>query len=282
MKRKSLPDAVVVIGAAVIIVLVLAALALLFYDVYIDPPEYIGENPELYTVAINNFLGSAGCGSNGEIPVPSKTGIIETDSYGRILFYYHEGTIIEGCGYGILQKSQDGYAYFYEDDCVIPAVDDWNYSEVTHEEWFTQDELAEFKARNDWDLPLNDTKCAREQIVKKKPKSKLKLEEADFDKVAKAYYKSQGIYYTEKSVYGYDEFFIADDYGREIYFLYSYIRGLPNMDAKYNLIIMFQPDGSCDTEKAVAVITDSLNHREVLKEFKQCNGWNTEYMANNA
>ena len=110
MKRKSLPNWLVIAGAAVIGILILAAIAFLFYNVYIDLPEYGGENPELYTVAIHNFLGSAGYGSNGEIPISSQTEVIGTDSYGRVLFCYHEGVIMEGCGYGILQKMQDGYA----------------------------------------------------------------------------------------------------------------------------------------------------------------------------
>lgn len=280
MKQRSLPNAVVVLGAAIIIVLVLAALVLLFYNAYIVPPEYTGENPELYTVAINNFLGSAGYGSNGEIPIQSKIGIIETDAYGRVLFYYHEGTIIAGCGYGILQKSQDGYAYFYEDDCVIPAANNWNYREILHEEWFTQDEIGEFKARNDWNQPLNDSKCTREQIVKKKPKSKLKVREADFDKVAKAYFEDKGITYSQRSVHSSDAFFIADDYGREMYVLHCYIRDVTASKLDYDLVIIFNPDGSCDTSKAVTEISDFLNYRELLKKFKQLNGWDTEYVVN--
>ena len=280
MKRKSLPNALIVAGAALVIILLLAAVAFLFYDVYFGANEYNGENPELYTVAIHNFLGSEGCGSNGEIPVSSQLGIIETDSYGRVLFYYHEGVIKEGCGYGISQKTQDGYVYFYQDDCVIPADDDWNYREVTHEDWFTEDEIAAFKTRNDWNQPLNESKCTREQIVKKKPKAKLKVKEADFDKVAKAYFDDKGIAYSQRSVYSSDVFFIADDYGREMYVLHCYIRDVTASELDYDLVIIFNPDGSCDTSKAVTEISDFLNYRELLKKFKQLNGWDTEYVVN--
>lgn len=281
MKRKSVTDAVVIIGAAVIIVLVLATLALSFYHVYIDPPEYTGEHPELYTVAINNFLGSAGYGSNGEIPIQSEIGIIETDAYGRVLFYYHEGVAVEGCGYGISQKSQDGYVYFYEGDCVIPANDDWNgMGEVTHDDWFTQDEIEEFKTRNDWDQPLNDAKCIKKPIINEKQKSKLNLKEADFDKVAKAYFKEKGIPYSQRSVHLSDTFFVADDYGREMYVLHCYIRGVTASKLDYDLVIIFNPDGSCDTSKAVTEISDFSNYRDLLKEFKQRNGWDTEYVVN--
>ena len=243
--------------------------------------SYKGENQELYTVAVYNFLGCAGYGSNGEIPISSQIGIIDTDSYGRVLFYYHEGVAVEGCGYGISQKSQDGYVYFYDDDCIIPAHDNWNgMGEVTHADWFTQDEITEFKTRNDWNQPLNDAKCTRKPIVKEKPKSKLNLKEADFDKVAKAYFKEKGIPYSQRSVHSSDTFFIADDYGREMHVLRCYIRGVTANKLDYDLVIIFNSDGSCDVSKAVAEITDYLNYREFLKEFKQLSGWNTEYVAN--
>lgn len=281
MRPKSVPNAVVLAGAALVIILLLAAVAFLFYDVYFGANEYNGENPELYTVAIHNFLGSFGYSSNGEISVSSQLGIIETDSYGRVLFYYHEGINIRGCGYGISQKTQDGYVFFYQDDCVISADDDWNYREVTHEEWFTEDEIAEFKTRNDWNQPMNDSKCTKEQIVREKPEPKLNLKKADFDKAAKAYFEEKGIPYSQKSVHSSDTFFIADDYGREMYVLHCYIRGVTASKLKYDLIIIFNPDGSCDGGKAVAEITDFLNYREFLKEFKQLNSWNTtENIAN--
>lgn len=264
------------------VIAVLLVVFLLFCDVYLGGVKYNGENPELYTVAINNFLGSFGSGSNGEITISSKTGIIDTDSYGRVLFYYHEGIIAEGCGYGISQKSQDGYVYFYEDDCVIPAADDWNYREVTHEEWFTQGEIAEFKVRNDWDQPLNEEKCTKKQIIKKKPESKLKLEKEDFVKAINAYFFEQnGKPYFIQHSRSLGDFFIADDYGREIYVLRGDVEIPTSAKTDVDVIILFNPDGSCDPEVAVAEIPDFLNYREFLKEFKQRNGWNTEYVSDN-
>lgn len=245
--------------------------------------EYKGENPELYTVAVYNFLGRSGYGSNGEIAFSSEAEILETDSYGRVLFYYHEGVIEYGCGYGILQKSLDGYVYFYEDDCVIPANDDWNGSgQVTHDEWFTQNQILNFKTRNDWEQPFNEEKCTKKLVVNEKPTSKLKPKKADFDRVAKEYYESNGIPYSTRSVHTSDEFFMADDYGREIHVLWSYIRGVSSDKVDYDLIILFNPDGSCDSSKAIAEITDFLNYREFIKEFKLRNGWNTEYKIENA
>lgn len=238
---------------------------------------YSGDHPELYTVAINSFLGSAGYGSNGEIVFSAEAGVIETDDYGRVLFYYHEGINDEGCGYGILQMQQGGYAYFYEDESVICAANDWTGNGAyTHDEWFSQKEIDAFKALNDWNQPINEAKCVKRKIVDRKPESKLNLKEADFDKAAKEYFAENEILHTEKSVHGYDQYFVSDDYGREIHYLYCVVRGFSNPH-EYILALMFNPDGTCAGSAAVMTIDDPLHYHEALKEFKLRNGWNTEY-----
>lgn len=236
--------------------------------------KYKGENPDLYTVAISNFWGSSGYGNNGEIHISSDVGIIETDPYGRILFYYHEGVTLVGCGYGIMQKSQDGYVYFYDNDCVLPAIDDWDGSgKVTHDDWFTDDILTEFKVRNDWGLPINEEKCAKEKIVNEKPKEKLKLSEEVFSELVTAYLAEQGSACSTETLRVNEKFFIADDYGREMYYMDCYVGN----GISYYLAVIFNPDGSYDHSTAVLEIEDLTNYREALKEFKQQNGWNTEY-----
>ena len=65
-----------------------------------------------------------------------------------------------------------------------------------------------------------------------------------------------------------------------MYVLHCYIRGVTASKLEYDLVIVFNPDGSCDGGKAVAEITDYLNYREVLKEFKQQNGWDMPYAEN--
>ena len=107
------------------------------------------------------------------------------------------------------------------------------------------------------------------------------MKKADFDKAAKAYFEEKGIPYSQKSVHSSDTFFIADDYGREMYVLHCYIRGVAASKLEYDLVIIFNPDGSCDASKAVAEITDFLNYRELIKDFKELNGWNRADFAEN-
>lgn len=261
---------VVAIVASVIFVLFLPLLIMLGTDV-----SYDGDHPELYTVAINNFLGCHGFGSNGEASFSSELGKLETDKYGRVMFYYHEGKDIHG--YGILQKAQDGYAYFYEDDSVICADYYWSGSgKIDHTTWFTQEQINELKKRNDWNQPINEMKCKRANVVTEMPKSQLKIKDQEFNRLAKSYFSQIGIPYTEQSVYHHDNFFIADAYGREIYFVCCVTRGVENPEYYY-LVMMFNPDGTCTPNKAIMLIKNTEDYREALKAFKEQNGWATEY-----
>ena len=247
------------IGVFIICVIIV----ILVIKVYFIGPS-VREHQDLYTVAIHNFLGAYGYGTNGEIPMSPAIGVVETDSYGRVLFYYSEGLGPHGCGYGILQKSDGEYAYYYEDDCVFPAKDDWNGNgEITHEEWLNETQLAQLKARNDWDLPLNDNKCSKALIVSQKPEGMLKRKDADFLNAVSLYFAAQGRA-APKSCSS-EVFQTADLFGREMYVFYT-------EDAWY--VVIFGPDGSCSGSQAVMEITDNWNYREALKSFKQVNGWN--------
>lgn len=237
----------------------------------------VKENQDLYTVAIRNFLGSYGSSSNGEIPHSSKIGIIETDSQGRVLFYYHEGVLDRGCGYGILQKKQDDYVYYYEYDCVIHAVDDWHgQGEITHAEWFSEEELAAFKTLNDWDLPIDEDKCTKAAIVDLKPEPELDLDDEDFNAVLKEFLTEQGIVFSESNLRAYETFFLSDDYGREMYLVQSNVHVVNTDPECKHVVMIFNPDGTCSGTDAVLVIEDLMDYKEALKEFQQRNGWNQE------
>ena len=249
--------------------------------------EYKGEYPELYTVAVYNFLGRAGCWSNGEVVKDSEIELLETDSYGRVMFLYHEGISDWGRGYGILQKSQDGYAYFYEDDCVLVSGDVWNgHDEYFHEKWFIEEELDAFKVRNDWDQPLNEEKCTKKAIVIKEPAGKRAPKKSYMEDLAKSYWNKEETavsFHTNR-----DAIFLTEDsYGRELYWMYSWRKDDGDNSTYSIFAIIINPDGTCDGASAMLLLNDytwgesyEINSREALKEFKQQNGWNTEYIDN--
>lgn len=247
--------------------------------------EYKGEYPELYTVAVYNFLGRAGCWSNGELVKDSEVEVLGTDSYGRVIFFYHEGTVDWGSGYGILQKTQDGYVYYYEDDCVLPFYDGWSGSgKILHENWFTEEELDAFKVRNDWDQPLNEEKCTKKAIVTKAPEGKIELTEDEWDALMTNYWKAT-IASDCSNIYTATYFLTEDVYGRELYWMYSsYVDSADNRH-EYHFAVILNPDGTSNGTSAILLLdytweeTFVIDYREDLKEFKQQNGWNTEYIG---
>ena len=241
--------------------------------------KYRGDHPDLYSVAIHNFPGAWGYSGNGEISgQPPDVEVIEKDSYGRTLFYYHEGINDYGCGYGIMQKSQDGHVYYYEYDCVLHAENAGTSSgKVQHDGWFTEEEINAFKADNDWDQPINEEKCTKAEIVTRKAEAKLKLKDDNIEKVMGTYISMKQMAEEGNKVIisradAYGTYFTSDDYGREMYFVR---RSTPT--AYY--IFIFNPDGTCDASKAVAEIEDLNYFGDVLRELQQQVGWNTEYRS---
>ncbi len=279
MGKNILKAIVVACGIAVGLYIVSLLIFLLLIIALSSNVKYNGDHPALYTVAVNSFFGCAGQGSNGEISVPSTVEVIETDASGRVLFYYHEGIIGEGCGYGILQKEQDGYAYFYEDICVLCADDDWGYGSVTHEEWFTQEEINAFKQRNDWGKPLDEGNCIKKEIITRKGKSKIQPSDSDYTRAAKACFDQSDVVYTMDTRVRYERFFTSDAYGREIHYLRCCKKRSSGSYEYFDIAVIFNPDGTFSRDTGVVMIEDMGNYQEALKELKRNNDWNTEFQG---
>lgn len=79
--------------------------------------------------------------------------VLETDSYGRILFSYSTKSIItkeEETAMVICQVSDSQYVYFYEDICYL-------WGEVT------EDGIMQLKEHNDWECELDYTKMTKRE-----------------------------------------------------------------------------------------------------------------------
>ena len=104
------------------------------------------ENKHLYTVAINSSINLH---IDGE--APSRFIVLETDSYGRILFtfpsYYYNLCI--------LQKSDAENVYYYEDICFM---------EFKERREITDEVKAKIKELNDWDCELTEDKMIKKAI----------------------------------------------------------------------------------------------------------------------
>lgn len=75
--------------------------------------------------------------------------LLETDNYGRTLYQYCRYTQkLEF--YVICQKTNEPYAYYYEDMCYLVHYD--------QQEAFTPEEISWLKEANDWNNPLVESK----------------------------------------------------------------------------------------------------------------------------
>jgi len=75
--------------------------------------------------------------------------LLETDEYGRTLFYYSMGQSRMGALL-IVQKTADPLVYYYEDDCYIVR------ESANTQDSFDSEDMLLLKERNDWNKPLND------------------------------------------------------------------------------------------------------------------------------
>jgi len=249
--------------------------------------KYKGDHPDLYTVAVYNVFGACGYLSNGEAAYPPVIEVIETDSYGRVLFYYNESyNRPYGVAIVIMQRAEGGCVYYYTDICHTPYLGGADPYETEYGDLFTKAQVDALKQANDWNMPLNLDKCARSEIVERKnTEGGLGLKEKDFERVIKVYARSTG-YRGDDNIYRISEFVNSDKYGREIYLVSGVGRDVkgegvsPSSESRYfNLAMIFNPDKSCPEEN-VLPLADTGTTFEELMVFKSRCGWDTPWTEN--
>ncbi len=214
--------------------------------------DYHGKYPELYSVAINSLLGARGYAQD-ERKYDSEITIMESDQYGRTLFFYYEGKEVSSYSLIISQESTDNYTYFYPDVNFISAS----------ENDFPQAEIEELKRKNDWDKPIVPEKCIKVEVVRKKEKGPI-----NNNKLIELYNKALG-----EDAYGLSAiiFFTTDDYNRSIYLGYG------KSSKRRYVVMLFNADGSYDESKCIMELTDLYRYQDELKSFKELNNWNKPY-----
>ena len=256
---------------------------LLFFLWLHVPYSYKGDYPDLYTVAVNNFFGCNGYIAN-ENPFDPDINVIETDSYGRVLFTYDEwmndldGTDLVACF--VMQHSDGEYVSYYEDGCALiyPRPDDT----MTPPE----DELTALKERNDWDLPLDDAKCTQKRITTRHESAIADYGEL-LETITNTYAEQLIPESGERTIYRYSRFSTADAYGRELYCVFALSRdrygdGLGNLASVtdyYHFAVIIPPDGSHDMQTCIRPITSFLEGNSVLSQFKTDNDWDLSLSA---
>ena len=247
------------------------------------PRNYSGDNIDLYTVAVNSIFGANGCASNGEAVCDPFIEIIDSDEYGRVLFFYYEGNRGNN-SYSILimQKATDDAVYFYEDLCysTYTIVDETPFWYGEYYKVYTDADYSTLKERNDWGKEIDESKCISKPFTVHN-KGKFDASEEIFEPIIADYvrstsYKGDDLYY----IYRYDVFNTSDDCGRELYYVYgvgydALGEGIsPNsMTVYFDFAIIVNSDGSYNADTCIIEIGDIANCREQIIEFKKANGW---------
>lgn len=109
------------------------------------------EKAEFYDLAVCGSYAVPGMFCNELKGGTVSCDVVEKDAYGRLLFAYTTYSNLtnrEETAYVVCQKYDADYVYFYEDIGYLFAAD------YAHD-------AAHLKSRNDWDMPLDETKMSR-------------------------------------------------------------------------------------------------------------------------
>ena len=223
--------------------------------------EYLGNYPELFSVAINSILGTRGyrqVGLGGK-DNPSIR-ILEKDDYGRILFSYSEGTI----SYVIMQKVDGNYVYFYPYYNFISRQGVWNSTLEPRPErmgGFSNEDRRVLKEINNWNQPMSDSsEFVRARIVHRKEDGLV-----SDDKLVEVYKLIiPETRLNTRHMVSNMVFFRTDSYGRAIYSIGE-------------IVVLFQPDHSFDIETGLLKRADRFNYQTELRLFMEANGWDTPF-----
>nr|MBE6545307.1 hypothetical protein [Oscillospiraceae bacterium] len=250
--------------------------------------RYRGDRTDLYTVAVNNIFGVLGYESNGEAVFDPYIEVIDTDDYGRVLFFYDEGyRNTYGKAIVIMQKYEVDFVYYYQDVCQIPyIVTEGSIVTTSYSDMFSQEQIESLKEANDWNKPLDADKCTRTAVVdSKNDEGTLRLDEDDFERVIKSYVTEHG-YKGDDTIYRHSVYCNTDKYGREIFYVYGVGRDVkgeglsPTSESKwYYFAIIFNPDKSCPKENIYEII-DPTESYEAIKQLKEDCGWNKPWISN--
>ena len=243
---------------------------------------YRGEYQDMYAVAVNNIFGIHGYLSNGEVLYDPEIRIVETDDFGRTLFFYNEyydsdsSEMDYAMAFVIMQKSEDGYGYYYRDKCYVPYFDttcDWTVISQKMDSGM----LEQFKECNDWNQEFQNERCAKVKISGKKPEGKLRPKTHALDKIIYPYELRNGYTGEDDSFCKFSLYCESDAYGRELHYAYGMTMNTDengeHVFGYYEYAIVLNADGTCPTNGIVKIANPEDSHA-IVNELKQNTHWN--------
>lgn len=275
-----------------------------------NPYPYNGSYKELYTTAIYSIPNAVGYMNHGEGAYNSDIYIWEQDDYGRTLFSYCEDYGNKVFALVIMQSYDDTNAYFYPDiNYRLTYIDSEYYYEGVDEDYlmnktkdFYLENKDQLKSINDWNQPLDKSKCVSYLITDYKmlDKNIIKLDENQCNEILNEYTKTLNFVNPDDNSYRYSSILQSDSTGKVLYEICglhtNYDKsekndwGIYEGEYTYYYIILWiitDKDGNYDKDTGIKVMFSKSNEidntfiydeKEIL-EFKNINGWKNLYCS---
>lgn len=265
---------------------------------------YKKEHKGAYTLVYSQVPDTLGVRTYGILMEDPEILLLETDSYGRGLYLYYESTEWP-FSVAIVQKETEDAVYFYPEQSTLSFrmpdrifdYDNPKYSEDELKsllnELSTPEMLEDFKAQNDWNSPIDESKLESAEITSPKISyrwshrgDKLgihlfsdELLEIMIDVATQNGHTITDDYYT---YFDHASWMATDCYGRHLYYLEGryYVYGDeedPNVEVRtyyLEMVAIVNPDNTYDTDTFMLELTDKVAYQDTIRELKINNRWN--------
>lgn len=228
---------------------------------------------------------------------------LQEDGFGRALYLYIEdaGEMVSIC---IVQKETKKNVYFYPEQSTlsfrVPYYFYESYTSFSKEQLkllfndvCSDEQLENFKANNDWNLPLIEEKLDSAPIILpriilrwEQRTNKVNLSDEKWEKYLFKVAVENGHDITDdyNKYFSYSSWMATDDYGRRLYYLegvyYEYFDNYSNISSiRYflEMVAIIKPDGTFDEELFMVELVDKANYQEQIRALKIANNWNQPF-----
>lgn len=269
-----------------------------------NPYPYRGDYKELYTTSIYSIPDAEGYMHHGEGAYSSDIYIWEQDNYGRTLFSYCEDYGNQIFGLVIAQAYDETNVYFYPDiNYALTLIDSDYVYEGTKDDYlknktevFYMENKEKLKEENDWNKPLDKTKCVSYSITDHKVlgEKTYALSSTQCNEILNEYTQTLNLPNASKTPHIYNSVLQVDTEGKVLHQIYGVHQHHDNPNwnktdkyTSYSIIlwVITDKDGNYDKENGVMVMYSKANESDMsfiynakdILEFKNQNNWANLY-----
>lgn len=188
---------------------------------------------------------------------------LETDDYGRQIIAFINPERF-GAAVFIMQKSDSRYVYYY---------DTISYQRLERRDSYTEEQLDDLKAANDWNLPLDESKMIKREHFNIFHLSPTRKSAIEWEAARDAFTATMGTY---SNVGIYPQFFDYSQSGQEMYHVVWETKKPDSDENEYSyqyFLMVLNADGTYDPENYIIKIEDPMNSNGPMAEIKERNGW---------